>query len=376
MSLAPAIAAFFAWALSPGVREVDLGEREELALILIAPAGIQSSSLSELAAALDDALARRTYFRLRTLDVGKLELEECGGRAGCLSAIATRSNKSSAKYLLVISARELETGIDQFRAILIDNDEVTADDEREVHSFTAQRISSRAEVPRMIDQWIAAELVPICRADACDRPLAAIDIKSKQTGIEVSLDGRAVTSITDPETRLSGIRPGTRQLSFRAAGHADVELTLALESGAVEHADIHLPRVIAPSTTLARDLTFWTGITSIGAGAGVIAYSLVAPDPAENFNTITCALFSGGTCTLPGGAFKRFGDSERGRGLVPIAPLGVSMVLMGAGWSIASWLGSEENFPWLELGIGAAAFAISMTSFLVLEEPAVVGAVL
>ncbi len=225
---------------------------------------------------------------------------------------------------------------------------------------TKSLLTRDRRLDKAIDQLFVT-INPAFKKSGHWRPNGSLRILQTPSGLSVMLNGKRATQTAEGQTQIDNIPEGQYTLTIedQRGRYLPNKAQVRINRGEIFS---HSPTMVrAPSAIpLARRATFWTGIASAAAGASLIAYALLAPQRTDTVQVCP------GDCPNSQRLFATFndfrtGDAEPGRG-VPVAPLGYSLVGLGAAFSLGTWLiGDEETWPWLPWLIGAVVGSASMS---------------
>jgi hypothetical protein len=383
-------------ALLLGQTTLDAGERVSLPVAINSPTGEGGRiGLSDIIRSLDGAIRASTDLEVEPLDPGLLDV--CDRRLACLveksrpdySRERLRNPDGSyqpyrahvfrlrdqqiavPRLMLVVTHVTLRGQPDRLSIQAVHTDialEVVHDTarqpgwerriesrlfERAVLGSVQLRASSVDELNRRLPAALS-DLQDVFRRLGHDRPFGSIAMRGPPTGATLSLDDR-VLGATAGDTTVVGVRAGSRTLKLEHPEFESAAYDLRVQPSRVTTLDVALiPRASASSRTL-RDVTRWTGVATVAAGIGVLAYAATRPSP-----TIVC--FS--DCGNDGGFIGSGGPNgglgpatTEGRGVL-LAPLGGALVGAGLGWSVGTLTFERRaDVPWLSWLIGAGAGA-------------------
>lgn len=357
--------------------QIVLDEREDLALVLLLPAGpMKETSRSALYQTISEILRERSVYRLRDYE-GNSSVEACRVDLGCL-ALAVRAASvpgAEPRFLMVLSAGETERA-DVLRLVLVDTREVAALHERTSQGTAEEfedQVFGRAvvEQPPAIEVRSAEDLAPALRRLIVDRLGArifdervalpgTITVDAKTEGIEIAVDGRIVGSTHAGTVAIEGAHAGARKLTFRHPKLEPYETTVDVRAGGNVGVHVEESVHVEPSVALLRKVTFWGGAGSAVTGGVLLAIALVDAGAQDNGKLCLGVVLSPGMVVCPSDGFAKIGAESSGigqppRGGIAIVPIALTLIAAGAVWTISTWLGDQADTPWLELGLGVVA---------------------
>lgn len=367
-------------------------EQSPLAFILISPSGtLTHLSRSQVIAELGDRLDQDTDLRLAPMDPDRAD--GCRGRLSCLvelarpdyqRAVYERANGTMAEFqahldyierkgldppeLLLVISGVGAAGIDVVSIDLIDTTEaleylhpierLTRADERgllgaaRVGATFQAEVESAAELDPMLDSLFADLLQPALEARAHWRPYGALVVRAPE-GASAFVDGSLVATAGSEGAARARVLPGQREVTVQHPDFAPFSASVQVERGGQSTVVMELRRPGA-NPDFGRQLTQWTGVALAAAGTGLLIAGAV--DAGQNPLTLTCASCDGGF------RFRGFSNSPGTSASDPlntsgplVVPLGYSLALTGATWSIGAALSEKERTPWWVLLAGAAA---------------------
>ncbi|MCB9654197.1 MAG: hypothetical protein H6729_08735 [Deltaproteobacteria bacterium] len=322
------------------------------------------------------------------------------------ASMTTERHTETPRYLLLLSNVALGPSGDQLSMTLVDMDEALAiylaaqrraraplDDSRsaradydwEVEADAAiseraivsgprtKRLTDAREVSAFLDQVFREDLRPAFLRTGHWTPYGQIEIQLATRGYEILLDGVTVGATAAGTTRIEHVTAGRRVLGLRRADVLPYEQTLEI----ARNETVVLTPVMtnrAPDWRAERNVVIYGGGAVALAGGVLLAIALSRSGADTTLYCVTgerchdTQLFQRATFSNDGS--PTFGSSAKGRGPM-LAPLGYSLVLTGATWSVGSLLSDEEAPPWLELGAGVlvGVLAYSVSAILESKDP-------
>lgn len=169
-------------------------------------------------------------------------------------------------------------------------------------------------------------------------------------GGAVLLDGEEIGRAQGP-LRVREVPAGRHVVAVIQEGFERFEQTVQVEPRGLVTVEAILLEEPDPHAEVGRDAVLWTGAVSGVVGAALSVAGAVAPGSDQ-------AACAGDACDDR--TFRRFGG-------VPLLPLGYSLAGAGLAWSLGSLLGSERDFPWIEIVSGLAVFGVAFGVSVALE---------
>lgn len=365
--------------------QIVLDERDDLAMVLLAPAGaVLRTNRTEIYRVSNEILRDRSLYRLRTYD-GNQEVEACRGNIGCL-ALAARTGPSAPRFLIILSVRPSEDS-DLLRLLLIDTDVVAR-----VRYERPELVGEEFE-DEIFGQAVIAQPATLEARDNGDLPYvlkdllvdrlgwrifeghaitaASIEISARTEGIGISLDGRLIGATRAGKTLIEGARPGSRKLSLSHPALLPEEFDIALVSKQKLKVRMIETPVVGPSVSSGRSTLMWVGAGSVAAGMLVGGYALIAAS--SNERGVVCVRGAGNGDGCPAAMFVDFGGQseldllERPKSGLGIAPVAFGLFAAGATWFLTTWLGDQAEVPWIEISLGILAGVGTLAATAALE---------
>ncbi len=377
----------------PSPRIIDVDERAPLLMMEMTPKGVRvpiaTTRLYRVAA---EALQHRSRLELRSpeqlgIDTSRLLECELDRRLTCWVEEARRTRPAEAPmFLLVMSLVESKEGTVEVAGVLVDLERagkiidraldepagsVASVENRIFESVitargTTSRLDDDAELLQLLDRFLAGDFAGAFAEHGVAEPAGAITIAGGRAGLEIAIDD-ALVGITGPgTTRLEALAPGARRVSIRDPERHEELLTEAVMVRPQTPVEVRIPPpAVAPDRTRMK-VGLFGGVAIAAVGIAISAVGIgLAPDRdvvtpcvgADCTEQRTSRL--AGTCDL---AHER--SSECANGGLLLLPLGYSVALSGALWSIGSVLFPDSELAfWLSLvagvGLGAATYGIS-----------------
>ncbi|MBK6685066.1 MAG: hypothetical protein IPG45_11420 [Deltaproteobacteria bacterium] len=393
--------------------EIILQNRRPLAFIMFTPSGDTGATRSsEIIRWVSELFDQHTDFRLERRDAD--EAVECAGRLGCLAELvradyqreglrlengsygpyADHLNKLKEKkavypqYLLIVS-KVADEDVDRISLTLLDTDaalEVIHEADRkkdgwrrDAEARVAQvapvakersvEAKSEDEARRFIEDRIRGELRRRFEDEGHWEPYGIVELQCPVAGVAIKLDGTTVGTTRAGQTRLLNVLEGRHQLAFESPDFRPDERTVEVKRRETTQQRVDLMPLTSTSSTL-RTATLWGGVGVAALGLGAVAFAVFRADP--DVVTYCPVVGEGGDCG--GSQFITFGydtdpvptfNEEVNPGGLMIAPLGLSLVGMGATWALGTLLfGTEEDLPWPQIVagvlVGAAGYGVAL----------------
>jgi hypothetical protein len=371
-----------------------------LAFLWLTPTGrtahVRSSALL---AELDERLERDTDLDLEPIDAARVT--ECRGRLSCIvqaarpeydRSVYALPNGTLAPYsehqqfvrdrglrvptlLLILTGIESD-GTDSLTGILVDTeralqfrharDAMDREAERQLRETAVVGGGFRAsvggpdELQPVLDRLVERHLRPVLEATGHWRPYGMLRVESPVVGAGIEVDGRLVGTTEPGATRLERVRPGRRRVRVEHPEFRPFDTVVEVARQQTTTVQVELQPLPSGASRGIRNGLMWSGVLMAAAGTGITIAGIV---DASDAPTVACPDCSGFR-------FRTFGATPPEDPVMaaeesgPLAvPLGYSLMLTGASWSIGSLLTPKEQVPWIPLvaGLagGAAAYAIS-----------------
>ena len=201
-------------------------------------------------------------------------------------------------------------------------------------------------------------------------PLGSIEVVGAARGAALELDARPLGVVSDEPLRITGVRPGERELRV-VEEREEIAPRLSVPAGARVRAALAVQGAPPPPPpALSRDVLRWTGV-----GGAVFGVALMAIGGAKYSSVRTVCLSPSeqpGACGSLGtpslgfdGSQALSGDARRiNPAGVGFLPLGIGILTAGASWTLGCQLfGEDHELPWPQLlvgvGLGALSYALS-----------------
>lgn len=371
-----------------------------MALLWLTPTGeLNHVRSSEFLAQLDDRFDADTDLEVTPLDAG--QVVDCRGKLSCIIQTA-RPDYDRSVYLLpngtlapfsehqrYLEDRNIKvprlllvvTGIgtsdgDTLTAILVDTQralEVRHQAERMDRqaefrireaailgsSFRAT-VTAPGELPGKLDALMQQHLRPILDSLGHWRPYGQLVVQSPIAGAGIEVDGTLVGTTKPGSTVVDDVRFGQRNVRVTHPEFKPFETSLQVSKQAQTRVEVQLDPLPRKGDEVFRKTVFWSGIVTAAAGVGITIAGIVDASDAQTVACVDCS----GSRFLPFGASPPQDPLGVPDESGPLAiPLGYSLALTGATWSVGSLLTPEGKSPWLPLvgGLvgGVAAYAVS-----------------
>ncbi len=394
-SLFSMLSAVLALALSqiPTTTELSASARDPLAVLLIAPTGVEGKVLTtDLLASVSQLVDERTDFRVER--IAPQRAAGCQGRLSCLvdkvrddwdstrRTLGNGTNRPYAEHLADLARRETPypryllvisnlTGGDQdlLEVTLIDTDAAlevrhSLDDATDKDPAQRESLVAKAAVvagpseksvgqTQEADRFLLNFFTSQARRKLTDaghwEPYGTVTITAPE-GLAIKLDSRTIGTTGAGVTRLTQVHAGRRTLYLSSPAYEDYETRFELKRNSSVQLQPTLTEAASPLTSGVRTALMFAGLGAAAAGIGVTAYSLTQP---SGDVTVYCP-----TINPCGGTFTSFGYSpgdapavgNLNGGGVKTAPLGMALIGTGAAWSLGTlFYGEDADWPWLQV---------------------------
>lgn len=339
---------------------------------------------------------------------------ECRGRLGCLALKARPDYDPSAltapggprlpyrehvrrlkadgveypRFLIVVSNVTLPGRADRLSAVMVDTDvalqlyhdarrrlpdwedavEARVDAGAVVGENATAEVRSADDVRAFLDRFMSGSVQERLEETGFWRPYGMVRILSPVQHAAIVWDGRTVGSTGARETLLSQANAGRHEVVLQHPKYDDARAVVTVVAG--DTVDVRLaPRIKEEDLPVGRQVLLWTGAGLLAVGGGLGIYALARQDGDARSVCI------GADCPS-GSSFQTFGydpDAPPGSDINPsgvlVGPLGYSLALTGATWSLGTLLTDEEDFPWWPLLIGLVAGGVSYGLSAALDGP-------
>ncbi len=389
-------------------REIQVHRRLPLALLLSTPSGVSGQTrTSQLLDAVSQQVETYTDFFIQSLE--PQQSSACQGRLACIVQRARpdyqriqydlgngemapfsehldyldRKKVIYPRYLLLVTNISGEVS-DRMSITVVDTNVVLATihelgpvrpeaataialairEKAHLYEPVWHEVGGPAEASALLAQTFREKLRGPLEQSGHWLPYGAIDIHTDEGGHEIRLDGVALGSTAPGLTRISGVNAGTHRVRLTRPDlhpwHTDVDVM------ARDTAELQVTMLVAsdPQALAIRQITQWSGVGLVLAGAVMTSVAIAKQDRQIVSFCITpdVAQCAGDRFTSirhdPGRA-PTTGSSVNPDGLL-LGPLGYSLMLTGATWSLGTLLFEDDTeIPWWQIGAGVAVGALS-----------------
>ncbi|MBI2374380.1 MAG: PEGA domain-containing protein [Deltaproteobacteria bacterium] len=391
-------------------QEIVAQQRMPIALLLVTPKGNESEAARQNAGLVEwlaEAFERETDLTLERLDLS--QAASCEGDLTCLILRARPDYNRLAlelpdgtvepyskhlehvrkdrvrypQYLVLLTSLVQKGQPDRLSIRLVDTDvalsiyhqasrsgEWKSRVDSEIIERAVRVNGKRVDAPtgdaaiKYLDEILRGEMQQILERDGHWRPFGAIVLTLEDdASVALSLDGAAIGTPKRGETRISNVPAGRHSLSLENPSYERFVREVVVERGGEAALTATLVRLPSADHAMARSVVTWTGAGLAALGATVLAISIVNAGNAE----VDLLCFNDSDCREPTFYALDGSTDEKlnpDRGSILGAPLGYSLMGAGAAWSLGTlFVGSGEDFPWIQLAagvaVGAAAYGIS-----------------
>lgn len=386
-----------------GPADVRVEERTPLAFVVIAPTGeVAQIRTSDIIRIVSEVV--HTHTNLTVVNLEPDLVQECRGRLLCLvqkvrpdyiqeslrredgtlypyqahlEDLAQRKAVYS-KYFVVLTNVTQDGESDRFQLSLVNTDDalqlyhVATHDRSDWEPRVEAAINEAALTgPRetvadptaaraYIERTVVELFRPVLDRSGHWEVYGSIVLKPVLEGMEITLDGVPVGTTRSGQTRLLGVNPGDRQLGLQHDGFEPFQTLVRVDRNQESTVEVSLVARASGTNAAARQVLFWGGAALGAAGAALVTYAIVAHDSSVKGACFGCG---GGSEWIGFGydpsVANTAGDANPPS--LPVAPLGYSLVVTGALWSLGTaFFGDEGSFPWLPLLTGVAAGGLSL----------------
>lgn len=403
--------------------ELRASERVPFRFVFHSPTGsVGATTQSAVTAAVAEAIESNTDLRVSALEDQKVDqCVDASGARGRLTCLveessdawnrlrkskeglagrhwselrnALRASPAHARYVLVLSASRLDRG-DRMAALVIDIEaalefvhrirregpptpEQFAEVEEKIsqHAVIARpppaEVRSADETERYVDRLVERDLRDAFEKAGHWRPFGTVIVEvAKSDPFQVDMDGESLGATSGGGVKLIDVRPGDRTISLKNADYEDYETTVTVETGKPAHVRANPIKKPSAVATYVRPVVIWSGVAAAAAGVGLVVASLVKTSELRD----GCVRAASAPDCERSPEFLRFGASASpdpfgnpNGDSAPIAPLGYSLIGLGATWIGGPLLiGAKDRIPWIDAIVGAvvfgAAFGISIAA--------------
>ncbi len=380
-------------------------ERRPIAFLLGTPTGeLAKTRSSEIIRMLSEQLSAHTNFYPEIADPNLLS--KCRGQLGCMAESVrsdyafdesaglsydqiqrklARDGVAYPRYLLVMSNVAIEGQADRLAAVLVDTDIALAAihdaarsspgwrDEVETQIsgsavlFGPERVEVRTpqETEEFLDRLFSRHLWQIFDKSGNWEPYGEIEIRGVEPGYAISLDGNTIGTASSDPTRLTEVASGLRKIRVEHPTIHPFETDIDVARSKKSLVEVNAIPTSDPAARTARTLVTWSGVGLAAVGVGLTAVAILRQDSAVK---TYCFKVEGSAC-VSSSRFATLGyDPSKADVLDPavnpsgimLAPLGYSLVGVGATWALGTELfGSPNDVPWIPLAAGAAVGVLS-----------------
>lgn len=364
-------------------------EQTELAVVLNT-----GEDTAEMRAELLGPLTRHTDLRPRDVPLEPIRI--CQGKLSCI-VLHVRSdyrpgvepydrhrrrlgaeNEPYPRYLLIMSTLEQRDETRRLSALFIDTDQALrcfdqrrSDPELELCVSDSVRVrldptkvadsaETRQYFRRLVSEHLKPELV---RTDHWE-PFARVELTSDVDGAVIAVNGRPVGSTTAGTQLIRVSAPGTHELTVTSQSTVLARLRFTVKRGDRLRATAFDAQATAP---YAREALGYSGLGVAALGTALTIWSVVYGTSNSDVQAFCDPACDGPTFWTLEQMFSGrppIGDAYPNSGSIRALPLGYSLVITGATWSLSAFLLGEENDPpWLELAagivLGTLAYSVS-----------------
>lgn len=381
--------------------EIVLRRRARLAFLPVSPGGaearVRTSAVIRLVSELFEA---HTDFTVEVVESERVA--ECKGRLACLvrrvrtdydrnrlldedgralpfaahrEALATsKTDVASALFVLsnIASGRRdrlIPTWVDTDAALEVvhqsglrarDDSDLEADVRRAAVPVRLRGVTveTREEAATFLENVVTQQLRPTLETSQHWRPFAELHLLDAPDGAAVLFDGETIGTTRQGAVRLRQVPAGRHKIMISPA--EGPPWATEFEAGIGETLTLTVGRPSTGGLRTIPKVVFWTGLGLAAAGvATAVAGAVTAPDSA----TVYCAPPCMDRFAGLGESFDETVVGVESPAVLTV-PLGYSLALTGATWSIGTQLiEPEANFPWLSvvsgLVLGGAAYGLS-----------------
>lgn len=406
----------FAFATTPAHAQevlpskIALASDQPLAFILFNPSGeagrVRSSEIIRIVSELVEA---HTDFTVRVFDAD--EARGCSGRLGCIVrtvrrdyerddyvlpngtvrpfaehvAKLDREKVAAPPYLIVMSNitggdsdRMTITAVDTNVTLTLYHEALRDDPnwQRNVENEVLARavlarpkrgtVREEFEARRLFEEYFNNDLRRRFDEAGHWEPFGQIEIDVPETGMAIDVDGVTVGATQAGLTTLTNVVAGEHTIKLTHPGYEPFTTKVVAKRRDIVRLKPQLSAVASGAAPALRQATLWggLGVAAIGAAITVVAIA------GQNDDVMTLC-FDGEDCGgsdfttfgFDGGATPALDGSVNPPGIL-VAPLGYSLALTGATWSLTTLLfGEDGDYPWLQIAaglvVGGAAYGLS-----------------
>ena len=368
---------------APEGESLRMDPGQPASVVVITPGGTTATlSNTDIINGLGQAMEKGTNLTVKSLDAQAIE--GCEGSFSCFA----RSARSEAgvgdkdeHWLVVVSNVAQENAPDKVAVLLVSTKDAVYIEDLEKGKKTADEIDaeineravfarpepSDISSPEAANAYFAQVVENDFRKPFNDsgnwNPYGEVELQVEESGIEVKMGDRLIGTTRAGLTRIVDVPPGEYQLLLTHPSYEPFETKVVVSKGERATVTAELTEGASGLNAVLRQSTIWGGAAVAVAGAAITLFAI-----ADNPSVST-------VCLLPNGAedcgassqWRGFGfdDSkapgfEDPNGGIPVAPLGYSLLGMGASWALGTiFLTDADELPWLPLLIGAGVFGLS-----------------
>lgn len=388
---------------------IALQNRKPFALMLITPSGLPGKARSvEILDSISNLLEKNTDFRLESFDPEGASA--CEGRLACLTrqvrtdynrleyelpdgtlapyeehlAFLSRRKKVYPEYFMVVS--HLTGGpTDQLEVVVLHTDrilriyhtanrqssdwrrglEITIRDQALVAPPKTGQITDSEDVSAFFKDLFFQNLRRPLTTSRHWRPYGAIQIQSPVAGQGIILDGITVGTTQSGITHIEQVPAGQHELALEHPEYYRFETNVEVAHQDTQVITVELKPKGSASVIALRQGLIWGGLAVTAAGVAMTTVALGTQD--DTLRTYCTTPNCGGqqftTTGYNATPDPSFDDSVNPNGVL-LGPLGYSLALTGAAWSLTTLLiGDESDIPWLQitsgLVLGGLAYGLS-----------------
>jgi hypothetical protein len=353
-----------------GAVEIRLGEREDAAMVVLAPFGPTRAGTSNIIAAAAAAFDAETDLRIAPgqelgIDVDRMIACPAATRLSCWTWVAA---ESKVRLLLIATAVPTPEG-DRVAIAVLDLELarklLDRSDAEDAIFETMLDLPPRelADPAVFFRDLVAEDFRPYLQERKHFRPFGGATIETECEGCSV-LVGESVVGVSSAGTmRVSGLRPGATTIALVRGDQTICALPIEVAAGRTVPIDCE-ETPFDPNIVL---LYGGAGALAVGAASIIASFVILSRGPAQ-----ACVSRERAACDFATAARSGYGVegtaspiSESNGGL-PLLPVGGAFAFAGAGW-LAGSLAIDSEWWWLTLAAGAALGVVA-GGLLVLAE--------
>lgn len=223
---------------------------------------------------------------------------------------------------------------------------------------SADALPGAEDLRRFADVFFRSRVAPVLAERGTWRPFAEVHLRALPPGTAVTVDGRLVGASSGSEVVVADLVPGPHRIELAHPSHHPATREVEVSAGGRTELELELER---RGSDAPRAALFWSGLATAVAGGVVLGVAVARDGDARSF------CFEGPGCS-GGDGFTGGSDPEPGLGApdssgLLLAPLGYSLMLTGATWSVGSRLEPKGRVPWIStlagLVAGGLAYGVS-----------------